>query len=71
MIIRIGDGQSASSKILDRNTEYYHYITKGRYKCDERQEAIEAAIRTNKNIYISKSNRAYYKISLEELKNLK
>lgn len=71
MIIRIGDGQTASGKILDINTEYYYYTTKGPYKRDERQDAIEAAIRTSKDIYISRSNRAYYQISLEELKNLK
>lgn len=71
MIIRIGDGQTASGKILDSKTEYYHYAKKGRYLADERQDAIEAAIRTGKNIWISASNRAYHKISLEELKNLK
>ena len=57
--IRIGDGQTASGKILDGSTEWY--------TDKEFDHAIEAALKTHKTIWIRSANRAYHSISLEQL----
>lgn len=57
--IRIGDGQTTSGKILDGSTEWY--------TDKEFDHAIEAALKTNKQIWIRSANRAYHPISLEQL----
>ena len=37
MIIRIGDGQTPSGKILDKNTHYYLYLKNGNTRCDRKR----------------------------------
>lgn len=62
VIIKIGEGRSPSGKILDIDTHFY--------RLDEKEHAIADAIKTRKNIYVSKNNKKYYQISLNELKEL-
>lgn len=63
VIIRIGEGQSLSGKILDRNTHWY--------KIEEKEHAIKDAIESEKKIYITYHNKKYVEISLNKLKNIK
>ena len=68
MTIRVGEGQTPSGKILDRGTQAYVYIKqKG---IDERLHAIQYARKTNRNIYVSSSKRAYRLITAEQLMKL-
>ncbi len=60
-MIRIGEGQSPSGKILDRDTRWFKEIN----------EAISYHLLTGKKIYVSKNNKKYVEISLNELKNIK
>lgn len=60
--IRIGAGRTRYGKILDRNTEWYTF--------EQKEHAINAAIRTGKKIYISDERQPYQEITLEELRNL-
>lgn len=60
--IRIGAGRTKYGKILDRNTEWYTF--------EQKEHAINAAIRTGKKIYISDERHPYQEITLEELRNL-
>lgn len=62
VIIRIGDGRTPSGKILDRDTHYY--------MLSEKEDAIKDAIESGKKIYISKHNKKYEELSINELKAL-
>jgi len=70
MIIRIGDGQTPSGKILDKNTHYYLYLKNG--DTSEKEHAIQDVIEREyyNHIYVSKSNKAYQQINFEQLKKL-
>ena len=59
IVIRIGEGQSPSGKILDRVTHWYNLAS---YK-----EAIQDAENRNRNIYISINNQKYQKFTIERL----
>ncbi len=59
IVIRIGEGQSASGKILDRSTHWYNLSS---YK-----EAIQDAENRNQNIYVSVNNQKYQKFTIEQL----
>jgi len=59
IVIRIGEGQSPSGKILDRNTHWYNISS---YK-----EAIQDAEDRHRNIYISINNQKYQKITSQKL----
>ena len=63
IVIRIGEGQSPSGKILDRGTHWYNLSS---YK-----EAIQDAENRNKNIYVSINNQKYQKFTIEKLIKLK
>lgn len=60
--IRIGAGRTKYGKILDRDTEWY--------TLEQKEHAINAAIRTGKKIYISDKRQPYQEITLEELRIL-
>lgn len=62
VIIRVGEGQSSSGKILDRNTHWY--------KIEEKEHAIKDAIESKKKIYITYHNKKYVEISIDKLKKL-
>ena len=62
IVIRIGEGQSPSGKILDRGTHWYNLTS---YK-----EAIKDAQDRHRNIYVSINNKKYQKITLEQLVEL-
>ncbi len=66
IVIRIGEGQTPSGKILDRNTQSY-IITATR--C-EKEAALRYHDETKKPIFISVSGKAYRKITREQLINL-
>lgn len=66
-ILRVGLGRSESGKILDSNTNWYVYQN----SIDERENAIRAAITTNRDIYISVNKGKYHKISFDQIRNLK
>ena len=76
MTIRVGEGQTPSGKILDRGTKWFNYSKrKSKYVVDEdlqdrREAAIEYALATNRNIYVSIGNRAYFKVTPEQLMNM-
>ena len=59
IVIRIGEGQSPSGKILDYGTHWYNLAS---YK-----EAIQDAENRNRNIYISINNQKYRKFTIERL----
>jgi len=59
IVIKVGEGQSPSGKILDRGTKWYNL---NGYK-----EAIKYANDTHRNIYISKNNQKYQKFTIESL----
>lgn len=60
-VFRIGDGRSASGKILDRDTHWYRVYMK--------QYAIDYYNKTGKNIYVSVNNQKYRQITIDELIN--
>ena len=62
IVIRVGEGQSKSGKILDRGTHWYNLVHK--------EEAIQYALETNRNIYISKNNQKYQQYSIDKFKKL-
>lgn len=66
--IKVGEGRSSSGKILDGGTQWYTYNSKE--NIDERYDAIEYALKTNRNIYISNCNKAYRKVTSEQLMKL-
>ena len=72
MFIRVGEGHNMYWK----NCRWYQYQKKpSKYNSngiDEREDAIKDAIERGyiNSIYISKGNRAYEKISIEELRKL-
>lgn len=68
MVIRVGEGQTPSGKILDWGTQSYVYNKKTGQ--DERIHAIDYALKTNRNIYVSSGKRAYRKITIERLREL-
>jgi len=55
--IRVGEGRSPSGKILDRDTRWFKEIN----------AAMEYHLLTCKKIYISKNNKKYFEVSLNEL----
>lgn len=59
IVIKVGEGQSPSGKILDRGTHWYNI--------DEYKEAIKYANETKRNIYISRNNQKYQKFKVESL----
>jgi len=59
IVIRIGEGQSPSGKILDRGTHWYNLSS---YK-----EAIQDAENRHKFIYVSINNQKYQKFTIEQL----
>ena len=61
-VIRIGDGRSASGKILDKETTWF--------RLEEKEDAIVEAMKTNKRIYVSRNGKRYKEITLEQLKAL-
>lgn len=62
IVVRVGDGQSPSGKILDRGTHWYNLSSY--------QEAIDYAMNTHRKIYVSFSNRKYREYSIEKFENL-
>lgn len=60
IVIRIGEGQSPSGKILDGGTHWYNL--------ENIEEAILFSINTKRDIYISRSNKKYRKITPEKLR---
>ena len=61
LTIRIGLGRSSTGAILDRETTWFRF--------EEKDHAIEQAIKTKKPIFIS-SKFGYRQITLEQLHNL-
>ena len=57
IVIRIGEGQSETGKILDYNTQWF----------TNKKEAIEYHLKTKKPIFISYDKRRYLKINLDKL----
>ena len=68
MTIRVGLGRSKTGKILDSGTQWYNYDTK--VGIDERQHAIQFARETGRDIYVSVPNKAYRKVTIEQLMKL-
>ena len=66
--IRVGDGRTASGKILDRHTTYYLYNPGKRI--DERKHAVEEARKTGKQIWVSINGRKYRRSSIVEILTL-
>lgn len=62
IVIRIGEGQSPSGKILDRGTHWYNLTS---YK-----EAIQDAQDRHRIIYVSINSKKYRKITSEQLVEL-
>ena len=59
IVIKVGEGQSPSGKILDRGTHWYNV--------NEYKEALQYANETNRNIYLSFNKKKYLKYSKERL----
>lgn len=59
IVIRIGEGQSPSGKILDGSTHWYNLSSY--------HEAIQDAENRHKNIYVSINNQKYQKFTIERL----
>ena len=68
IVIRVGEGQTPSGKILDRGTHWYYYNKKE--GIDEREDAVKYAIETNRDIYVPVNNKAYQKVTIERLRRL-
>lgn len=68
MIIRVGEGQTSTGKILDRFTRWYTYNKND--GIDERKEAIEYAVDTGRRIYISGNNKKYRETNPGKLMNM-
>ena len=66
--IRIGLGQTKSGKILDRNTTYF--VINNRTGQNGKDAAIKQYLATNKPIFISRNNKKYKEITLEQLRKL-
>lgn len=66
IVIRIGEGQTPSGKILDRNTQSY-IITATR---NEKEAALRYHDETKKPIFVKVNGKAYRKITREQLINL-
>lgn len=68
IVIKIGRGQTPSGKILDRDTTWYAInIRKG---INEKADAIRQHLKTGQPIYISRNNKAYKRITLDDLRKL-
>ena len=65
--IRIGLGQTASGKILDRNTTWF--VINKRTGQNEKERAIAQHLSTNKPIFVS-NGRGYHEITLAQLMGL-
>lgn len=63
IVIRVGEGQSSSGKILDRCTHWYNI--------NEIDAAIKYAKETHRRIYISKNNQKYQEYTINQLIKLK
>lgn len=59
IVIRVGEGQSESGKVLDWDTHWYNLNNK--------KEAIQYALDTNRKIYISKNKQKYIEITIDKL----
>lgn len=59
VVIRIGEGQSSSGKILDGETHWYNLTSY--------EEAIQDAENRHRNIYISINSKKYQKVKPELL----
>lgn len=57
ILIRVGEGQSPSGQILDRDTKWFTKVN----------DAMGYHLMTGKKIYISKNNKKYFEVSLNEL----
>lgn len=68
IVIRIGLGQTASGKILDRKTTAF--VINRKTSQDEKTHAIEQHLKTKKPIFISRNGRKYQEITLTQLRNL-
>ena len=66
--IRVGEGQTETGKILDRETQWYT-VNKETGQ-DEREAALKYAMETWKNIYVSINNTKYVRVIPETLKRL-
>ena len=62
-VIRVGEGQIKSGKILDRDTRWF--------KLKDAEEAIRYAQDMNKELYVSINKQGYRKINIEMLLRLK
>ena len=61
-VIRVGDGQTKSGKILDSNTRLF--------ELKDVEEAIRYAQDMNKKLYVSINKQGYRKINIETLLRL-
>lgn len=59
-VYRVGLGQTASGKILDRDTHSYIWAI----------HALEDALKSRKPVFVSRNKRAYIEISIGELHRL-
>ena len=71
MIIRVGNGHNMAWG----DCHYYVYQKRKSKYCDiidEREDSIKDAIERYKenDIYVSSGNRAYFKVTIEQLRNL-
>ena len=62
-VIRVGEGQTKSGKILDSDTRWF--------ELKDAEEAIRYAQDTNKELYVSINKQGYRKINIEMLLRLK
>lgn len=61
-VIRVGEGQTQSGKILDRDTRWF--------ELKDAEEAIRYAQDMNKELYVSINKQGYRKINIEMLLKL-
>ena len=59
IVIRVGEGQSPSGKILDRETHWYNLSSYN--------EAIQDAKERHRHIYVSVNNKKYEEFTPEKL----
>lgn len=62
-VIRVGEGQTKSGKILDSSTRWF--------ELKDAEEAIRYAQDMNKELYVSINKQGYRKINIEMLLRLK
>lgn len=59
-VYRVGRGQTASGKILDRETTSYLFAV----------DALKDALERNKPVFVSRYKRAYVPLTIEQLQQL-